>query len=116
VTFTPLSSTYRTLSDTGGCPTGFVGKFTFTARLTNQPSSPAMPGVNISVRKLTNGNVLLDPHTRCVLGGVGAVVQVPKSGQYMDGLLSAGERADVPFVICLKTLQPFQFLADVFGV
>jgi len=116
VTFTPLSSTYRTVSNTTGCPAGYAGKFTFTAQLTNKPTGPGMPGVAVHVQTLTNGNVLLDPQTNTVLGGQGAVMEVPAVGQYADGLLSADETVDVPFVVCLKTRQSFQFFVDVFGV
>ena len=70
----------------------------------------------VRVLTLTNGNVLLDPQTNAVLGGEGAEMQVPKAGQYADGLLSPGESVNVPFVLCLKTFQPFQFFVDVFGV
>ena len=116
VTFTPLASTYRTSTNTTGCPPGFVGKFTFTALLTNKPDSPAMPGVTVRVQTLTNGNVLLDPQTNAVLGGEGAEMVVPKACQYADGLLSPGESVEVPFVLCLKTVQPFQFFVNMFGV
>jgi Tol biopolymer transport system component len=116
VTFVPLSSTFRTVSNPTGCPAGFVGKFTFSARLTNKSSSPAMPGLDVFVQTLTNGNVLLDPQTNAPLGGAGAIMEIPKAGQYADGLLSANETVDVPFVVCLKTLQSFQFFVDVFGV
>jgi hypothetical protein len=68
VTFAPLSSTYRTVTDTDGCPAGFVGKFNFMARLTNKSSSPAMPGLDVHVQTLSNGNVLLDPQTNPPLG------------------------------------------------
>ena len=92
VTFTPLTSTYRTVSDATGCPAGFVGKFTFTALLTNKPTSAAMPGVAVRVLTLSNGNVLLDPQSHALLGGEGAVMNVPKVGQYTDGLLGAANR------------------------
>ncbi len=104
VTFTPLSSTYRTTTNTTGCPAGYAGKFTFTAQLTNKSDSPAMPGLDVLVQTLTNGNVLLDPQTNTVLGGEGAVMEVPQVGQYADGLLSPDESVQVPFVVCLKTL------------
>ena len=71
VTFTPLSSTYRTVTDTSGCPAGCIGKFTFRARLTNQTTSPAMPGLSVHVQTLSNGNVLLDPQTNPPLGARG---------------------------------------------
>ena len=51
-----------------------------------------MPGITVRVQTLTNGNVLLDPQTNAVLGGEGAEMEVPKAGQYADGLLSPGER------------------------
>ena len=116
VTFTPISGTFATTSSTIGCPTGFAGRFTFTALLTNKTGSPAMPGVTIRVRTLTNGNLLLDSQTNAVVGGAGAEMAVPKTGQYADGLLSPGASVNVPFAVCLKTFQPFQFLVDVFGV
>ena len=116
MTFTPLSSTYRTATDTTGCPAGYVGKFTFTAQLTNKSDSPAVPGLDVFVQTLTNGNLLLDPQTNVRLGGAGAVMEIPQVGQYADGLLSADETVDVPFVVCLKTRQSFQFFVDVFGV
>ena len=116
VTFTPLASTYTTTTSTTGCPAAFSGKFTFTALLTNKTGSPAMPGLTVRVVTLTNGNLLLDPQTNAVVGGEGAEMTVPKVEQYADGLLSPGESVNVPFVVCLKTFQPFQFFVDVFGV
>jgi Tol biopolymer transport system component len=116
VTLVPIPSTYRTISSTTGCPAGFAGKFTFTALLTNKPTGAAMPGVTVRVVILTNGNVLQDPQTGAVLGGSGAVMAVPKLGQFADGLLSAGEQVSVPFVVCLKTIQQFQFFVDLFGI
>ena len=115
VTFTPIPSTYRTTTDTAGCP-GFAGKFSFTSLLTNKADSAAMPGVTVQVQTLTNGNVLFDPQSNKPLGGEGAVMPVPKTGQYADGLLSPGESVEVPFVLCLKTFQPFQFLVNVSGI
>ena len=116
VTFTPLPSTYTTTTSTTGCPAAFSGKFTFTALLTNKTGSPAMPGLTVRVVTLTNGNLLLDPQTNAVVGGEGAEMTVPKVEQYADGLLSPGESVNVPFVVCLKTSQPFQFFVDVSGV
>jgi hypothetical protein len=43
---------------TTGCPAGFVGKFGFMARLTDQSTSPALSDLTIKVQELTNGNVL----------------------------------------------------------
>lgn len=75
-----------------------------------------MPGITVRVLTLTNGNVLLDAGASRVLGGTGAVMDIPRIGQYSDGVLSAGESIDVPFTLCLKTTQPFQFLVDVLGI
>jgi hypothetical protein len=116
VTFMPMTSSYHTSSDTTGCPTGFAGKFTFTATLANKSTSPALSTVAVKVVTLTNGNVLLDPVTNLLLGGEGAIMQAPKQGMNADDLLSPGEALDVPFVICLRTVQPFAFLVDVFGI
>ena len=116
VTFTPLPSTYTTTTSTTGCPAAFSGKFTFTALLTNKTGSPAIPGLTVRVVTLTNGNLLLDSQTNAVVGGEGAEMTVPKVEQYADGLLSPGESVNVPFVVCLKTFQPYQFFVDVSGV
>jgi hypothetical protein len=115
VTFSAQSSTYRTLNDTTGCPAGSAGKFTFTASLTNKPSSPSIADLSVRVATLTNGNVLLDAQTNAVLGGAGAVMPIPKQGMYSDGVLGPGELVDVPFIICLQTQQAFQFFVDVFA-
>jgi hypothetical protein len=68
-----------------------------------------MPGLDVFVQALTNGNVLLDPQTNVRLGGAGAIIPVPLVGQYADGLLSANEMVDVPFVVYLRTHEAFQF-------
>jgi hypothetical protein len=116
VTFVPLDSTYQTTTSVTGCPQGFSGQFIFAAALTNKTGSPAMPNLTVRVVTLTNGNLLLDPQTNQVLGGEGTEMTLPHVGTYADGLLSPGESVDVPFALCLKTFQPFQFFADVFGV
>ena len=116
VTFTPMAASYRTLSDTTGCPAGFVGKFTFTASLTNKSTSPALQGLAVQVQTLSNGNLLLNPQTNALIGGQGAILSAPKQGMNADDVLSPGEAVDVPFVMCLKTRQSFQFFVDVFGV
>src|SRR5689334_5177340 len=114
VTFNPLTSTYHT-TDPNGCPPQFVGKFTFTALLGNKPASSVISDLVIRASTLTNGNILLAPQTNATLGGAGADINVPEVGQYADGLLSPGESVDVPFVLCLRSFQPFQFFVDVFG-
>ncbi|MCP5004591.1 MAG: hypothetical protein GY941_11740 [Planctomycetes bacterium] len=58
VTFKPIRSTYKTTHDTTGCPEGFVGKFSFDARLTNISSS-SLSNIMIKIAELTNGNLLI---------------------------------------------------------
>ncbi|MGD9730501.1 MAG: SBBP repeat-containing protein, partial [Nitrospiraceae bacterium] len=58
VTLVPLAATYRTTSDSTGCPSGFVGKFGFDARLTNENSSPPLSDLAGKVKTLSNGNLL----------------------------------------------------------
>jgi hypothetical protein len=115
VTLNPLSATYRTLSDTTGCPAGFSGKFTFTGLLTNKSTSPSLLALKVRVTTLTNGNLLQDPRTNALLGGQGAIMPVPADGMYADGLLGPAEAANVPFVVCLKARQPFQLFVNVLG-
>ena len=115
VSFAPLTSTYRT-SDTTGCPAGFSGKFTFTALLTNKTEQSgdarchgARAHADQRQRTARSANQRGPRRT-------GRRDAVPKAGQYADGLLSPGESVNVPFVLCLKAFQPFQFFVDVFGV
>jgi hypothetical protein len=117
LTFTPTVNTYRTIADTTGCPTtGFFGKFTFAASLVNKSVSSTISDATVRVATLTNGNLLLDPQTNSLSGGVGTIMPIPKQGQYADGVLSPSESVEVPFVICLKTFQTFQFFVDVFAL
>jgi probable HAF family extracellular repeat protein len=115
VTFTPRPETYRTISETTGCPVDFVGKFTFDALLTNKSTSPALLGLTTVVRTLTNGNLMLDQQTNA-LAGTGGSAAVLRNGMYSDGLLGPSEGANDSFVVCLKTRQPFTFFVDVFGL
>src|SRR5207245_8598082 len=54
VTFTPVLSTFEFVSSTTGCPSDFAGKFSFTARLTNESGSPQLSDLVIQVRTLGN--------------------------------------------------------------
>lgn len=89
--------------DITGCPenAGFVGKSSFSARLTNQSTSTSR--LYDLMITLTNENLLQnadgDP------GGVGAFLTIPQVEKYPDGVLNPGEFVDVPFVICLKDLS-----------
>ncbi len=96
-------------------PNEFVGKFSFTARLTNT-SSNTLSEIFVEVVTLTNGN-----SCRNFDGGSGDIglrmtIPIPIASDYSDGELSPGESVDVNFVICLKDWKRFRFFVDVFGV
>jgi hypothetical protein len=112
VSFEPITSTFKTTSDTTGCPPGFVGKFSFDAMLTNISGS-SLSSLVAQVAALTGDNLLQNADGGP--GGVGARLIVPKSDDFSEGVLSPGEFVDVPFVICLRQRQPFEFFVDVLG-
>jgi hypothetical protein len=114
VAFADVPSTFNTTSDVTGCPAGFVGKFSFSGRLTNQITSPAVYDLMARVTTLTNENLLQNADGGP--GGVGALLTIPQVGQYSDGVLDPGEFVDVPFVICLKEPSAFDFVVDVPGL
>jgi hypothetical protein len=106
VTFTPDTKSFSTSSDTTGCPSGFVGKFSFSATLTDKSTSPSVSDLVVQVTTLTNGNLLENAD-----GGpaeVGATLTLP-------GTLSPGQSEDVQFIICLKQKGKFSFFVDVLG-
>jgi hypothetical protein len=113
VTFVPLSSMYQPPTSTAGCPAGFVGKFSFSARLTDKSTSPALSALTVRVKTLSGGHLLQNADGGP--GGVGSFLSVQPSGQYADGVLSPTEFVDVPFVICLKNRGSFTFVVDVYG-
>ena len=114
INFVPITSTYRTTSQTAGCPSGFVGKFSFDARLTNENSSPPISGLIAKVKTLTSGNLLHNADGGN--GGVGSTLTVLNEDGYSDGKMIPGEFVDIPFTICLKKLAPFNFFVDVLGL
>lgn len=111
--FNAIESTFMFSSDISGCPDGFVGKFSFDARLINKNANP-ISNLLGNVVTLTNGNLLQSPAAGP--GGEGARFIVPKEGAYEDGVLSQWEFVDVLFSICLKERQSFSFFVDLFGV
>jgi hypothetical protein len=112
VTFNRREDTFQTTTDPTGCPAGFVGKFSFEARLTNI-SSQALVDLEVEVTTLTGGNLLQNAERGPT--GVGARLTVPREDGFADGLLGPGEAVDVPFVICLQAIEPFELLVDVLG-
>ena len=112
VTFDRLEDTFQTTTDPTGCPAGFVGKFSFEARLTNI-SSQALADLEVEVTTLTGGNLLQNAEGGPT--GVGARLIVPQEDGFADGLLRPGEMVDVPFVMCLQAIEPFDLVVDVLG-
>src|SRR5215216_1476743 len=58
VTFERLESTFKTTSDTSGCPSDFAGKFSFEAKITNHTSDNSLSDLVVEATELTNGNLL----------------------------------------------------------
>ena len=58
VTFVPIESTFNSSLNTAACPSGFIGEFSFSARLTDKESSPSISKLVANVTTLTNGNLL----------------------------------------------------------
>jgi hypothetical protein len=114
VLFEPLISTFNTTSNISACPGGFVGKFSFDARLTAKITSPALYDLIAKVTTLTNGNLLQNADDGPA--GVGATLTVPRVGAFSDGLLRPGEFVDIAFVLCLTAIEPFDFFVNVLGV
>ena len=112
VTFEPLESTFHTTTTSTRCPSGFSGTFSFDARLTNIRDR-SLTDLIVEVVELTNENLLQNGEGGP--GGVGAILIVPETDDFLDGGLAHQEFVDVPFVICLKEVEPFRFFVNVFG-
>jgi hypothetical protein len=108
VSFEPIASTFRTTSNTNGCPSGFVGKLSFNARLTDKNTSPPLSSLIIQVANITNGNLLQNADGGP--GGVGATLTPPNTS------LSPGRSEKVLFVICLKQMGEFSFFVNILGI
>ena len=111
VTFIPIESTFNSSPNTAACPTGFIGEFNFSARLTDKESSPSISKLVANVTTLTNGNLLRNADGEP--GGIGNTLTIPRAENFSDGVLSPGEFVDVPFSICLKNQESFNFFVDV---
>ena len=113
VTFEPIRLTYKSTTDPSGCPEGYVGQFSFKARLENISNS-TFDNLAVEFKELTNGNLLKNSD-----GGTGkkrTKITIPKTDDYSDGILSPGESIDVYFEICLKEWEQLGFFVDVLGV
>ena len=111
VTFVPIESTFNFSPNIPACPSGFIGEFRFSARLTDKESSPSISNLVANVTTLTNGNLLRNADGGP--GGAGNVLTIPRVESFSDGVLSPGEFVDVPFSICLKNQESFNFFVDV---
>lgn len=56
-TFEPVKSTFRTSTNTTGCPPRFRGKFTFSGKVINNTSDSSLSGLKVEVENLTGGNL-----------------------------------------------------------
>ncbi len=107
--FGPIRSTFVSGSPTAACA---AGTFSFEARLTNT-SNRSLSHLAVKVATLTHGALLENADGGP--GGVGALLTIPPTGAYADGVLDPGESVDVSFVICLKSRRSFSFFVDVRG-
>jgi hypothetical protein len=112
VTFEPIDATFHFTPDPNGCPEGFVGTFSFEARLTNS-SDRSLSDLVIEVIALTGNHVLQNADGGPE--GVGAHLTVPRQDGFTEGVLAPDEFVDVPFIICLRQQQPFRLVVDVLG-
>jgi hypothetical protein len=87
--------------------------FSFIGRIAAHPSSPALIDLRAQVLTLTDENLLQNADNGP--GGAAAILTVPRTHGYTDGVLHPDEAVDVPFVICLQDLRPFRFFVDVLG-
>ena len=112
VTFVPIELTFNISSNTVGLSSRLCRTIQFqcNALLTNT-SNPPLSNLAMNVTTLTNGNLLQNAYGGP--GGVGNTLTIPRVGNFSDGVLSPGEFVDVPFSICLKNQESFNFFVDV---
>lgn len=117
------------------CPSNFIGAFYIWTRLVSETATLQFTDLTVQINELTNGNLLLlqtgytgydnpfvivgDP----AVAGEGSQWTLPRgstamfSGDgYVDGKLAPYEETQPRFVICLQSLQSFQFFVDVYGI
>ena len=113
VSFDPDPATYSSTPDASGCPSGCVGTFGFEAQAASISQS-TLAELQVRVAELGNGNLVLTQGGTTI--GEGGSFPVPEKDDYADGDLAPSEAVDVPFTICLKSMQPFRFFVDVLGL
>jgi choice-of-anchor C domain-containing protein len=112
VNFVAEPQSFETTSDTSGCASGFVGKFSFTATLAAKQGSPPLSLLTVRVAELSNGNLMQKA------GGVDGLWRIPTEldSEYRDGILRYPENVgNIPFTICLTNSARFTFFVDVLG-
>ncbi len=113
VSLSAIETTFESSTDPGDCGSGYVGQFSFDARLTNTSDNP-ITNLVAEVVTLSNNNMLENADGGA--GGAGAVLTILESDDYSDGKLSTGEYVDVHFNICLADWESFEFLVDILGL
>lgn len=116
-TFEPIKSTFRTSTNTTGCPSGFRGKFTFLGKVINNTSDSALSDLRVEVERLTRGNLLrVDGNVLQNDDGGGEGIEAPLSVGVIgpsDAAPGPKDFVDVPFEVCLKRVRTFTLQANV---
>lgn len=98
--------------DTGDCA-GYLREYELTVSVENK-SEPDIPYTELyfEVVQLPHGNILGNADTP---GGPGSILTVSKTGDYADGLLGLNNIVEVTFTVCLKKLERFTLLLELYG-
>ncbi|MEO8324852.1 MAG: hypothetical protein ABI618_03325 [Nitrospirota bacterium] len=112
VSFVPIGSTFSSTDETGGCPSGDFGQFSFEATL-NNTSDRELSDLHLEIEELSNNNLL---RTEDRLLMTGEIFPISRNNDYADGILRSGESVDVPIRVCLNMRKPFRLLVNVLGM
>ena len=103
-------------SDGTGCPSGYAGKLSFDATLTNVGGQRLLrPAVEIAT--ITSGNLLL-VGTAWSVTGENELLEESQSFSALGATtltLLPGESKVVPFTVCMEQKAPFQLFVNVRG-
>jgi len=91
---------------------GFHAEFSSTITFTNN-SENSFSDIELVLFEIPEGIILANADTP---GGEGALLTVPETGQYSDGILGSNEAVDIDFVLCLPTLNRFIMYVDFYGI